>query len=173
MIGLPVLSSPTRVFPEGTTWWMLPDQDRSYRAPVKVTLHSPSKTPSIDSTPPCQRSGPPIVRLVRRTLRDPNTLFASHSRSPCRGYELPCLATPSRFRRSWRRQPLGEDASHQSLQLTCCQRTPGGSSTLKLGACALLLRATFSPFVHVPPQTLTKNRPRRRQIAVAGISDLE
>jgi len=36
---------------------MLPDQDRSYCAPVKVTPHSPSRTPSIGLTPPRQRSG--------------------------------------------------------------------------------------------------------------------
>lgn len=74
-------------------------------------------------------------------------LSASRPGHPFRGPQLPALPrlpgrrnqlplTPSPSGRNPEELSLGEDASSQSLQLTCCHGNPLNASTLELRACA-------------------------------------
>jgi hypothetical protein len=113
------------------------------------------------------------AQLDRHTSRSRDTTFTIH-RKPASsgtwasvfGYSPPA-STPKRF------CLRGPDASHQSLQPTCCHENPVSTPLSGLGLApfhpsrpSLLLRRHRGAFV------LT-GRPRRRRLAVAGFPDPE
>jgi hypothetical protein len=121
-----------------------------------------------------------VVQHNRHTCRSPNTLSTDFVAPPCQGDGVPPPAalrhSPARSVSQGRRLPRREDASFQHLQPTCCHENPRDRQTPKLQAFTFPTTATF--FALLTPlryrnNAPNANRPRRRRIAVAGISDPE
>jgi len=109
----------------------------------------------------------------RSTMRGWNTWFTTRLAPPCQGDGF-WLAATSKAGTSKPVQTLEEDASLQSLQSTYCQRSPKDRLALELGAFTLPPFATsIEPRPRHACTGRDTSRPRRRWLAVAGMTSLE
>jgi hypothetical protein len=120
------------------------------------------------------------AQLVRYARHSQNTLSPDFATPPRQGDGIPppvaLRHSPARPVSRGRRLPRREDASSQHLQPTCCHENPRDRQTLKLQALTFSTTGTsFSPLAPFRCRNNARdsNRPRRRRIAVAGISDPE